>query len=649
MKTIDKLLNGRWLQRLTLFVVSMICVVGSVQASETYYYTYKVVPTTGGKVYASDDESSSIVWKQNTYTDSGQKGGKDGFAEQTFYYYANPKPDYTFLGWKKNGTGDFVNNSAFFTTTEKITGGYFKPTEISYTAYFEINKGLVKVESTDATKGTVSISNPNNTTGDRITITASPDISKGVVFLGWKTSNSATAPYVTTDNPYSLTVNGSATYYAFFSDPATSVYCILKNCDTGEYLCLSGNGQAEMHTEPVTYNNYTTNVEDGCYFNEGLRTISSLEAVNNPLIVFKHVSTNADGKILGDLVSDVKMVESQGSLPTQISTQYLIGNNGYPLIFSLSPKYPNAYRIYSHLTRSIRTGRNTYTPVQFDTYLCDDRREYISLKPFQDLSEAEGIDWEIVNLTEGQIVGAFGANANAKYTKTKNGKYYYYTSMFTPFAYKLLDGVNAYYLNPDEDNYNEVTNTLALSEISSGKVVPANMAVIIECNSADNPTQNRLLPVAEYTISDDDRAEYAKNLLVGYNQLYDRNNYSYEYNQKYQTVTNNHDYMYIFSMKNNDLGFYHYSGTTIPKNKAYLNLPHTWEEIKEDLLPNGNSNPVKLNFGHQTVDEDLNSISLFNDVVDDDADLPIYNLQGVQVMNPEKGVYIRGGKKYLVK
>ena len=44
----------------------------------------------------------------------------------------------------------------------------------------------------------------------------------------------------------------------------------------------------------------------------------------------------------------------------------------------------------------------------------------------------------------------------------------------------------------------------------------------------------------------------------------------------------------------------------------------------------------------------MNSINLFDDVVDD-IDLPIYNLQGVQVKNPEKGIYIRGGKKYLVK
>ena len=110
-------------------------------------------------------------------------------------------------------------------------------------------------------------------------------------------------------------------------------------------------------------------------------------------------------------------------------------------------------------------------------------------------------------------------------------------------------------------------------------------------------------------------------------------------------MENLHDYMYIFSIKNNDLGFYHYSGNTIPKNKAYLQLPHTWEQIKEDLLPNNN---VKIVFGSKFGDEDLNSINLFNDVVED-ADLPIYNLQGVQVKNPEKGIYIRGGKKYLVK
>ena len=167
------------------------------------------------------------------------------------------------------------------------------------------------------------------------------------------------------------------------------------------------------------------------------------------------------------------------------------------------------------------------------------------------------------------------------------------------------------------------------------------MAVIIECNSANDPTHNRLLPVDEYTISNDKKSEYAKNLLRGYNQIVCQ-----EENEQYKEVTNDHDYMYIFSIKNNDLGFYHYGGATIPKNKAYLKLNVTFEEISEVL--NSNNNTVKLAFGTRYGDEDLNSINLFNNVVED-TDLPIYNLQGIQVKNPKKGIYIRGNKKYLVK
>ena len=667
MKTNDKLTKGSWLQRLTLFVVSLICVVGSVQAaSYTYYYRYTATPTTGGKVYASDDENSTISYSSSAVTDIGfVRSSNDEGEYQPFYFYASPNPGYSFVGWRKNGAGDIVSTSPHYTTSEFITstseerneGTWLRPnwvdnrTQVKYTAYFQQITGCVKVVSTNAQRGYVTIDNPNNTMGSEVTITAYPDISKGIVFLGWKTENSESASYVSSNNPYTLTVTQQdVTYYAFFSAPATSVYCILRNCDTKNYLCVIGNGQASMHTQPIEvesgFTTYTTNVEDGCNFINGLKTISSTEAANNPLIVFKRVSTNANGKITGDLVSDVKMIKSEGESSTPISTQYLIGNNGYPLIFSSSPKYPNAYRIYSHLTRSVRTGLASYQDIEFDTYLCDEDNNYVSLKPYENINEATGIDWEVINLTEGQIEGAFGVNANAKYTN--NGKYY--TSLFTPFAYKVLDGVTAYYLNPDEDNYKEETNTLTLTPIPNG-IVPANTAVILECSSPGDPTHNRLLP---RSISNDQNnsdyyaipPEINNNILLGYNQLYSRDNYEIDYNKRYQSVTNNHDYMYIFSMKNNDLGFYHYSVSTIPKNKAYLNLyPHTWEQISQDLNPN---NSVKLNFGHKTEDGVLNSISLFNDVVDD-ADQPIYNLQGVQVKNPEKGVYIRGGKKYLVK
>ena len=147
--------------------------------------------------------------------------------------------------------------------------------------------------------------------------------------------------------------------------------------------------------------------------------------------------------------------------------------------------------------------------------------------------------------------------------------------------------------------------------------------------------------VDEYTISDEQKEYYGSNVLIGYNHIVCQ-----EENGYYQEVMNDKEYMYVFSIKNNNLGFYHYSGATIPKNKAYLKLSVRLEELADYL--SDNPNPIKLAFGSQFDDDLLNSIRLSNEEADD-TDLPIYNLQGVQVKNPEKGIYIRGGKKYLVK
>ena len=81
-------------------------------------------------------------------------------------------------------------------------------------------------------------------------------------------------------------------------------------------------------------------------------------------------------------------------------------------------------------------------------------------------------------------------------------------------------------------------------------------------------------------------------------------------------------------------------------NKAYLLLPVPLDELATYL--NEESNEIKLAFGKQFDENDFNSIDILNELVDD-ADLPIYNLQGIQVKIPKKGVYIRGGRKILIK
>lgn len=636
-------MNSDWLHRLAVLVVGLICVVGNVQARsyDVFYKAEAKVGTTGaGLVYVSRTSTNNPTF-QDYSTATGKGTGSQilwnsAGDNMTFHYYATPNEGYAFAGWKKNGTGSYAYTSTHFETDEiEITSeSASNPTTISYTAYFTAVQGQVKAYAAQPERGTVRVSNLNNVLGETITITAVPNTSLGVVFLGWNKNRNDHQNFLTTDNPYTLTVtnDNKGTYYAHFSEPATTVYCILKNVTTGKYLSLYGDGAVTDHTDKIKYQGITRNVKDGYIFSNCLKTIPASEIVNNPLIVFKRTTTDVSGREIGYLATDVKT--QIGTEQAFISTNSLIGSDKQ---LTFSQQNSGYYRIFTSYSTIVDDNN-----VTFESYLCDDGNT-VTMQAIEGKTKpVTGMDWEIIFLTEDQVANAFGVTANARFES--GGKYY--TSLKVPFAYKLLDGVNAYYLNPDDDNYNEKTNTLTLSQIRTGEIVPAEMPVILECNSTDDPTHNRLLPVggpSEYPIE----GEFLKNLLRGYNVISCQDN-GKDYNKKYQAVANDHDYMYVFSIKNNNLGFYHLNENdkTIPKNKAYLHLGVTFENISEEL--NQKANNVKLAFGSQFDDDLLNSINWTNEEADD-IDQPIFNLQGVQVKNPEKGIYIRGGKKYLVK
>jgi len=645
-------MNSDWLHRLAVLVVGLICVVGNAQAGSVdvfYKAEAKIGPTGGGRVYVSEQSTNTPNYKSETVVVAGKaQGAKPFFSptvagpEKSYHYYAIANEGYQFVGWKKNGTANSYSsydyNSRHFETDkiEITSNNENKPTSVSYTAYFKVMNGAVKAYPAQPERGDVTLNNDDNQIGDEVILNAAANTSLGVVFLGWNKNKNDHENFISTDNPYSFTVTSEnmGTYYAHFSEPASTVYCILKNHDTGKYLSLYGDGVVSDHTTNITIlNNTYNNVKDGCVFSNSLKTISENDIVNNPLIVFKRKTTGVGGEEIGSLLTDLKTLN--GTVQGTISVNSLMGVQA--LYFSLQNN--GCYRIYTPFTTDLKVDKKF---VEVESYLRDDGSEFVSMQSIAGKNNVSGVDWEVYFLTEEQVDHAFGVTANARFES--GGKYY--TSLCVPFAYELLDGVNAYYLNPDEDNYNEKTNTLTLTQIASGNVVPENMAVIIECNSANDPSGNRLLPVDEYTLSNVQKTEYAKNLLRGYNQIECRESNSY--NAKYQAVANDHDYMYVFSMKNNNLGFYHLNENdkTIPKNKAYLHLHVTFEDISEEL--NQKANNVKLAFGSQFDDDLLNSINWSNEEADD-IDLPIFNLQGVQVKNPEKGIYIRGGKKYLVK
>ena len=607
----------------------MLFFVVSGKASTTYYYTATadLNNTAGGKVYVSENSTSSPAYDDKAVSFNSNLDGwtSDGGAWATNHFYATNKEGYTFSGWK-DSNGDIVSTNTHYTASDWVTGTRYLTwggwkidrTPIKYTAIFDQITGLVQAYTTDATRGSVTISNPNNVLNENVVITAIPDASQGIKFLGWGLSRNQTSDYITT-NPYNLTVTGYATYYAFFSDPATMVYCILKNHETGRYLSLYGNVKASNHTTKVS----GQTVIDGFDFTNGFKMISESQALGNPMTVFKRKSTLVGGVEEGDLATDVQMIS--GNNTTKISISSLIDyTNHTDLIFE--PQNDGTYLIYTNIT----SGDYTYPSFLYDNSSKDD---WAHLRSTNDMGSADQkrIYWDVYFLTEDQVTGAFGANAKSKYTQDNK----YYTTMYAPFAYRLLDGVTAYYLPFSNESYNEEHNTVVFKEIASGSIVPANTAVILECQNADDPTANRLLPVSsdESTISVE-----SNQLLKGYTQIFSSKN------QKQNTVPNS-ELRYVLSIKNDKLGFYHYSGSNMNPNKAYLELPATLDKLAEYLEEHNADNlakTVKFSFGETT------GIKLSNIVVDD-ADAPIFDLQGRKIQNPSTGIYVKKGKKFVVK
>ncbi len=81
------------------------------------------------------------------------------------------------------------------------------------------------------------------------------------------------------------------------------------------------------------------------------------------------------------------------------------------------------------------------------------------------------------------------------------------------------------------------------------------------------------------------------------------------------------------------------SGNTIPHFKAYLSIPNS-------DIPMG-AKSIQFVFGD--FDSETTGIDGITDNGKGSDDAPYYNLNGVQVSKPSKGVYIHNGKKVIIK
>ena len=88
--------------------------------------------------------------------------------------------------------------------------------------------------------------------------------------------------------------------------------------------------------------------------------------------------------------------------------------------------------------------------------------------------------------------------------------------------------------------------------------------------------------------------------------------------------------VYVLGNGKSGLGFYMLKGT-LQAGKGYL-------QVSEGT---GNAKPNFISFEETTGVKTV--------VINKDSDGEVYNLQGIRVALPQKGIYVKNGKKYVIK
>lgn len=179
-----------------------------------------------------------------------------------------------------------------------------------------------------------------------------------------------------------------------------------------------------------------------------------------------------------------------------------------------------------------------------------------------------------------------------------------YATYYLPFAAKAPEGVTAYAGTINNGN-------VQLTEYANG-VIPANKGVVLVSDTKTTAT---------FTLTDASEVAEQENDLKGVLT---------------ETVLNSvekSDQVRIFSKKDNVAGFYKPNSgiTTLAANKAYIMAPT-------------NEGALVLNFAGGEV-TGINQATINAT----EANAPIYDLTGRRVAKAVKGIYVKNGKKFIVK
>ncbi|MDD6474880.1 MAG: hypothetical protein PUF74_05075 [Sodaliphilus pleomorphus] len=527
-----------------------------------YYYkvTATAQPTGAGKVYVASTKEAAPAdgdekWKTEASA-TDKKNSSQQAASKEFWLYAKPAEGYVLVNWTKadgsvQGTNKIQSTGVLSSSKENESN----PEAYTFTAHFA-KAGAVVVESADELLGGASIDKPSNAVGDQVTLTATADMFAGR-FTGWTTPSGT----VVKDSPYTFTVTeaNKGTYIANYEKTdvsTTGIYCYVHNVKFKRSLGLMGISDKNVSRSNRYLKNSIMLLEDG---SDIMRS--------SPAFVLKLTGT-ADG--VGGLID--ANLEAQGMGSKDISGKtFTFTNHGDHLYIYGSAGSSTAYMVdYADaFTQEEHVGKVNHPGL------------------YNGANENDAsYHWVVTPITELSKDFCFGAMPSSK-TKDEAGKYY--TTMYTKFPYRCLDGVKAYVVS----SVDEMAHKVVLSEIKSGEV-PSGTPVVLECNST-KPVENRLLPLVE-----EPAAIAEKNLLKGEIWLKDENKTEDKYRTKFDSQTMlvlSNDQLAFKNVNNTDVlagGTATGTLTYIANNTCYLKVSSEMTEATTFTIEKGETKETTL-------------------------------------------------------
>lgn len=583
-------------------------------------YQYKthvnVDPTGKGTVYVNytandEDNSGNTTDDQKDYSATVYAGGNT----TTISLNAQPIDEWRFVKWTDNGGNTIGEGSSapIITLThskqnsnynEYLFGIFYNYTysqkdAFNFTAHFAENGTVIaKVRDGQESIGSAVIREHSFQVGQTVHLVASNINSSEV--MGWFFDHWEREDGVFVGNSGSKEIevevtDEKVTYIAVFNQVDTETYCFFRNKGSQKYLKI------------IATNDYiipTDNNPVGS-FNGAFAMVDEDKAISDPGCVFR-VTGNSNGGL-----TNLKQV-------TIISQDIAVG--GMPTAKVI--KKPLAIRPASSSTYYISFTGQVYSNGRYSDITLY-FRDKDGTPDLPSTTTDENSQWEMLILNKANISTAYFGLAPNQLLKKDNK---YYTTLYTTFPYELQSG-KAYYINDQSikpyGDEAEGKYKVVCKEVS-GKKIPANAAVIIECDGTD-PADNKILPLPQSTQI---TPLEGHQLLHGYTKIQHGGDMVGE------------GHIYVLSVgKSTGLGFYKLkSGTSLSDNKAYSKLSEEAQSAAKS---------ISFSFGDDDIETPLaiEEVALPENVVGQ----TIYDLQGRKVKNPSQGIYIVNGKKYVIK